>query len=43
VVDLPGGGGKVPLQPDYLISGTDKEYVFRNHKGKICRYRNPKS
>jgi lysine 2,3-aminomutase len=41
VVDLPGGGGKVPLQPDYLISGSDSEYVFRNHKGKICRYRNP--
>ena len=41
VVDLPGGNGKVPLQPDYLISGSDKEYVFRNHQGKICRYRNP--
>ncbi len=41
VVDLPGGGGKITLQPDYLISGSDSEYVFRNHKGKICRYRNP--
>jgi lysine 2,3-aminomutase len=41
VVDLPGGNGKVPLQPDYLISGSDSEYVFRNHKGEICRYRNP--
>jgi hypothetical protein len=32
VVDLPDGGGKVPLQPDYLISGSDSEYVFRNPK-----------
>ncbi len=34
VVDLPGGGGKVPLQPDYLISGSDSEYVFRNPQGQ---------
>lgn len=41
VVDLPGGGGKIPLQPDYIVSCSDKEYVFKNADGKICRYRNP--
>jgi lysine 2,3-aminomutase len=41
VVDLPGGGGKIPLQPEYLVSCSDAEYVFKNPGGKICRYRNP--
>ncbi|MEI6126083.1 MAG: lysine 2,3-aminomutase, partial [Pseudomonadota bacterium] len=41
VVDLPGGGGKVLLQPDYLISGAENEYIFRNYQGRIFRCRNP--
>ena len=41
VVDLPGGGGKVLLQPDYLISGSEDEYIFRNYQGRIFRCRNP--
>ena len=29
-VDLPGGGGKIPLSESYLIEKTDKGYLFRN-------------
>jgi len=43
VVDLPGGGGKVPLLPEYLVSCSETEYVFKNSNGEICRYRNPKN
>ncbi len=41
VVDLPGGGGKVPLQPNYVLSQTEDELVVRNYRGRIFRYRNP--
>lgn len=41
VIDLPGGGGKVTLQPDYLVSTSDSEYVFRNYQGRVFRCRNP--
>lgn len=38
VVDLPGGGGKIELTPDYQVSSTQKgglmTYVFRNGFGK---------
>ena len=42
VVDLPGGGCKVPLQPDYLLEQRDGEFVFRNYEGRIFRCRNPR-
>jgi len=41
VIDLPQGGGKVPLQPDYILSKTNGELVLRNYEGHIFRYRNP--
>jgi lysine 2,3-aminomutase len=41
VIDLPQGGGKVPLQPDYILSQTEGELVLRNYEGRIFRYRNP--
>ncbi len=41
VVDLPQGGGKVPLQPNYMLSQTDEEMTFRNYQGHHFRYRNP--
>jgi lysine 2,3-aminomutase len=37
-IDAPGGGGKVPINPDYLESITDDEVVFRNYEGKQFRY-----
>ena len=42
VVDLPGGGGKVPLQPEYLLSQTGDVLTFRNYQGRIFHYREPK-
>lgn len=38
VIDAPGGGGKVPMNPDYIISLDDKEVIFRNYEGKIYHY-----
>lgn len=38
VIDAPGGGGKVPVNPDYLEKITDDEVVFRNFEGKQFRY-----
>ena len=37
-IDAPGGGGKVPVNPDYVESITDDEVVFRNYEGKTYRY-----
>lgn len=42
VVDLPKGGGKVPLQPNYVLLQTEEELVLRNYQGRIFHYRNPK-
>ena len=38
VIDAPGGGGKVPMNPDYLEKITDDEVVFRNFEGRKFRY-----
>ncbi len=39
VIDAPGGGGKIPLLPNYVIHMSDDEVVLRNYQGKIFRYR----
>lgn len=41
VVDLPQGGGKVPLQPSYVISQNGEALLLRNYEGRFFRYRNP--
>jgi lysine 2,3-aminomutase len=41
VIDAPGGGGKVPLLPDYVEEITDDEVVFRNYEGKRFVYKQP--
>lgn len=38
VVDAPGGGGKIPIGPNYLISQDKGKHVLRNFKGKIYTY-----
>ena len=43
VVDLVNGGGKVPLQPNYVLSMTRDELLLKNYEGKVFRYRNPNS
>ena len=41
VIDAPGGGGKIPLLPDYVQSVTDREIVLQNYAGKTYRYALP--
>ena len=41
VVDLPHGGGKVPLQPSYVLSQTSEELILRNYEGRLFNFRNP--
>jgi len=41
VVDTPGGGGKIPVMPDYVISSSDHKVVLRNYEGFISTYEEP--
>lgn len=38
VIDAPGGGGKIPVGPNYLISEAKDRYTLRNYKKKIYTY-----
>jgi lysine 2,3-aminomutase len=38
VIDAPGGGGKIPLMPDYVVQFNEKEIVLRNFEGKQYCY-----
>lgn len=38
VVDAPGGGGKIPVNPNYVISQTAGKVVLRNFEGRISVY-----
>lgn len=38
VLDAPGGGGKVPLTPDYITSQGDDRLEFVNYQGVPCSY-----
>ncbi len=42
VVDALGGGGKVPVMPDYLISQSPERVVLRNYEGVISTYTQPR-
>ena len=42
VIDAPGGGGKIPVMPDYLIASNEKRVVLRNYEGVITTYDEPK-
>jgi len=41
VVDAPGGGGKIPVMPQYLISQGSNRVVLRNFEGVITTYTEP--
>jgi lysine 2,3-aminomutase len=43
VIDLPQGGGKVPVLPRYMMSNPGEDLVFRNYTGRFYRYRNPRN
>jgi lysine 2,3-aminomutase len=38
VVDAPGGGGKIPLLPNYVVEHNSEKIVLRNYKGVLCEY-----
>ena len=38
VVDAPGGGGKIPLMPDYIVGRENDALVLRNYENGVYRY-----
>lgn len=42
VVDAPGGGGKTPVMPNYVISQNQEKVILRNFEGVITTYTEPK-
>jgi lysine 2,3-aminomutase len=42
VIDAPGGGGKVPLLPEYVEEINDDEVIFRNYAGERYVYKQPR-
>lgn len=43
VVDAPGGGGKTPVMPNYVISQTPNKVIMRNFEGVITTYQEPEN
>ena len=43
VVDAPGGGGKIPVMPNYVISQTPRKIIMRNFEGVITTYTEPEN
>ena len=43
VIDAPGGGGKIPVMPNYLISWSTNKVILRNYEGVITSYKEPDS
>ena len=41
-IDAPGGGGKIPVSPQYLISQSPDRVVLRNFEGGVYTYTQPK-
>jgi lysine 2,3-aminomutase len=41
VIDAPGGGGKVPLQPEYVIGREGDDLLLKNYEGHVYRYPDP--
>ena len=43
VVDAPGGGGKIPVLPNYIVSWSTNKVILRNYEGVITTYKEPDS
>lgn len=43
VIDAPGGGGKIPIGPDYLQRVDDDWVTLRNYRGEPVRYPQPRA
>lgn len=41
VIDAPGGGGKIPLLPDYVEGREGDDLLLRNYRGRTFRYPDP--
>lgn len=41
IIDAPGGGGKIPVTPNYLLSMSDHKIILRNYEGYITTYEEP--
>lgn len=42
VIDAPGGGGKIPVMPNYILTLTNDRAVVRNYRGMMSSYTNPR-
>lgn len=38
VIDAPGGGGKIPLLPDYVLARDKEKIILRNYKNEVFEY-----
>lgn len=43
VIDAPGGGGKIPIMPNYVVSRAENKVVLRNFEGVITTYNEPEN
>ncbi|AEH60898.1 lysine 2,3-aminomutase YodO family protein [Methanosalsum zhilinae DSM 4017] len=43
VIDAPGGGGKIPVMPNYMVSWSTNKVILRNYEGVITSYKEPDS
>jgi lysine 2,3-aminomutase len=43
VIDAPGGGGKIPVMPNYIVSWATNKVILRNYEGVITSYKEPES
>lgn len=41
VIDGPGGGGKIPINPNYLIDTAPGRVTLRNYEGRVFEYPDP--
>jgi lysine 2,3-aminomutase len=41
VIDAPGGGGKIPVNPQYVVSRSDYKLILRNFEGRLFTYTEP--
>jgi len=40
-IDAPGGGGKIPVGPNYMLSMSDHKIILRNYEGYVTTYEEP--
>jgi lysine 2,3-aminomutase len=43
VIDAPGGGGKIPISPNYILTFSTNKVILRNYQGMITTYKEPDS